>query len=515
MTVKEHGELVSTDHPSGNRGNHTIEGFNAVADESARNAIVQTAADRARVVYQTGGAFPGWYLGTVTGWRQMVLATADSIGLYVRDADGNDANAGTSGAPLKTVTEALKRTPDDVKHAVVIHMGDGSYTLDSFTRTVSAPIGFIGDGGGTGDGFTETQAAELADTGTSASQIVKVGGGLTPDAFKGQTVLITAGPGVGQRGMVRRNTATTFTFSKNFAVAPTSASTYRVVRAAVTLNVVASIQIIAPSAPSGGFTAPSGAPAVAFAQLKLTTSSLLSQIALDAVAAYYGVELDASTAYILQAGQPQFFGKETLFDTGAYPVDLFGAALNADWIGWGIYVTGAWPIVSEFVESSGYIVSDKPVSVGVGAYLTMSGGRIGVSEAGPAVTCSFSGTFVVQTSNVEIENTGAGAAIEARDNGTALITGGPTLIASTGPLLKARRDGMITAGAFIGTPGGLVIDAKGGEIFLTAAPTLDGAVPGSDYSAGITLPLLAGKAAFASDGDGISNADGSLIVRNN
>jgi len=520
MSVKEHGELISTDHPSGDRGNHVIEGFTAVANEAARVAIVQTAADRSRVVYQTGGAFPGWYIGkgSATGddWRALSLATADTIGLYVRDADGVDTNDGSSGSPLKTVTEALRRTPHDIRHAVVIHMGNGSYTLDSFDRSTSAPLAFVGDGGGTGDGFTVTQAAELADTGTTAAQIVKVGGGLTPDAWIGHTVEITAGPGVGQRAMIKQNTATAYTFAKNFAVAPTAASTYRLVRPAVTLTFAASVQISAPSAPNGGFTAAADAPAIVFAQVKIATTTTLSQLALDAIGVYYGVELDTTTAFILQASLPQFYGKETLFDSGAYPVDLFGASANADWIGWGVYCFGAtWPAVGEFVQTNGYVVSENPISVGVGAYLTIGGGRVVVSDANAAVTASFAGTFVAQTSGVAIENTGAGPAVEARDNGTALVAGSLTLTAPTGALLKSRRGGVIVAGAIAGTAGGLVADAQGGQIYFTAAPTLDGASPGSDYAAGIASPLLAGKAAFAANGDGISNADGSLIVRNN
>jgi hypothetical protein len=128
------------------------------------------------------------------------------------------------------------------------------------------------------------------------------------------------------------------------------------------------------------------------------------------------------------------------------------------------------------------------------------------------VTASFTGTLVLNAG--EIENKGAGAAVEVRDNGFAFLAP-VVLTAVTGALVKARRGGVATVGAITGSAGGLVAQAAGGEIFFNAAPTIDGASPGSDYSAGIASPIVAGKAAFASDGDGISHADGSLIARNN
>ena len=68
---KQHGDLISTGYmpsdPNG-RGNHVIQGFNPVTTETVRNAIVQTSLDKGRVINQTAGNFPGWYIGEgVTG----------------------------------------------------------------------------------------------------------------------------------------------------------------------------------------------------------------------------------------------------------------------------------------------------------------------------------------------------------------------------------------------------------------------------------------------------------------
>jgi hypothetical protein len=79
MTI-EHGEVTSPQHPSGNRGVHGIEGFNAVLDEAARAAIVQTAADRGRIVRQTAGSIPGWYIANGAGGWQLI-GTSGGLGI--------------------------------------------------------------------------------------------------------------------------------------------------------------------------------------------------------------------------------------------------------------------------------------------------------------------------------------------------------------------------------------------------------------------------------------------------
>ena len=67
----QHGTMTPADiDPTDvvGRGNHVIQGLNAVVDEAARNAIVQVATDRGRVIEQTAGATPGFYIARgITG----------------------------------------------------------------------------------------------------------------------------------------------------------------------------------------------------------------------------------------------------------------------------------------------------------------------------------------------------------------------------------------------------------------------------------------------------------------
>ena len=60
--MAEHGDLDSTEHPTGNRGNHVVYGLNAVADEATRLALAQVAGDDGRIIKQTGSPDSGPYM---------------------------------------------------------------------------------------------------------------------------------------------------------------------------------------------------------------------------------------------------------------------------------------------------------------------------------------------------------------------------------------------------------------------------------------------------------------------
>lgn len=71
MTI-EHGTVLTTSNPTGNRGIHGIAGFNAVVNEAAREAISQTSADLGRVVVQTAGTNPGYWIADGAGaWERI------------------------------------------------------------------------------------------------------------------------------------------------------------------------------------------------------------------------------------------------------------------------------------------------------------------------------------------------------------------------------------------------------------------------------------------------------------
>lgn len=77
----------------------------------------------------------GLYYGTI--------ASDDLLNLYVDGVNGNDANKGTRAEPLKTLNEALKRTPNNKSNTIHLHAGQ-TFILDvrvevvSCTRTITA-----------------------------------------------------------------------------------------------------------------------------------------------------------------------------------------------------------------------------------------------------------------------------------------------------------------------------------------------------------------------------------------
>jgi hypothetical protein len=112
--MAEHGTLLPTDvspADAAGRGNHTIEGFVAVANHTLRTAIVQTSADRGRVIRQTGGTGPGWYLALGTTGQWQLIGDADEATLEsyadaavtAHDGDGG-AHAGTFDAAGSAAT---------------------------------------------------------------------------------------------------------------------------------------------------------------------------------------------------------------------------------------------------------------------------------------------------------------------------------------------------------------------------------------------------------------------------
>lgn len=67
MTV-DHGTITPANGPVGStRGNHIIQGWAAVVDEAARAVLTVLATDLGRVVRQTAGLRPGYYISDTTG----------------------------------------------------------------------------------------------------------------------------------------------------------------------------------------------------------------------------------------------------------------------------------------------------------------------------------------------------------------------------------------------------------------------------------------------------------------
>ena len=163
MTTKQHAQ-ASKDAQSG-RGIHGIYGATDVADETARAAIVVTAADVAtgRVWRQTGGDRPGIYVAIAEGSGLDKFASIDNPALKLSasvEAADFDAVPGVLHRwdQSQTLTATLPVTPpDDTRIGFVSVTGfGGSLTLDAGASTFfglvptipvptypSAPVAFV------------------------------------------------------------------------------------------------------------------------------------------------------------------------------------------------------------------------------------------------------------------------------------------------------------------------------------------------------------------------------------
>ena len=160
--TKQHGALTPSDIKPADaegRGNHVIQGLESVADETARNAIVQTSLDRGRVVEQTAGNSPGFYIArgttgsfyrvTETAVQEMHLVTSGEVTAGYFTLTGNPTDVDNvcvtkvvgSGARQinKQVVGATGATPDfDVLSTNQIHInsnGGASGLSDTIVAT--------------------------------------------------------------------------------------------------------------------------------------------------------------------------------------------------------------------------------------------------------------------------------------------------------------------------------------------------------------------------------------------
>jgi len=87
--MPEHGNAART--ANSGRGIHPILGFTDVANAAARVAITQVAADKGRVVHQTGGEVPGYYVADGTGvWTYLDIGGSPVVTPTSLAANAND-----------------------------------------------------------------------------------------------------------------------------------------------------------------------------------------------------------------------------------------------------------------------------------------------------------------------------------------------------------------------------------------------------------------------------------------
>lgn len=136
----QHSQFTNTSQES----NHTIEGAPQAATVAARAAYPQAAADSGRVIRQTGGVRPGWYICDGAGGTPLLAEeTSPPLDNFTATADPgvtNDVDEGyTVGSRwLNTTTGALYFCTDNSDGAAVWEPLNEVVVVDSdATRTLT------------------------------------------------------------------------------------------------------------------------------------------------------------------------------------------------------------------------------------------------------------------------------------------------------------------------------------------------------------------------------------------
>lgn len=183
------------------------------------------------------------------GYRKMASlssmaleVTSGPITLYVDATKGSDANEGlTASTPLLTITAALNKLPQTIRHTPTINVAAGTYTekvmippailmtsvlINGEAMAPTAPA--AGLASGTFDASFGTQL--FPNIATVAA------GGWTADALVGFFVQMTSGSKIGTRLPIISNTATTLTLGLYVNTAAYQGQTFTLVKPVVFLN---------------------------------------------------------------------------------------------------------------------------------------------------------------------------------------------------------------------------------------------------------------------------------------
>ena len=159
--------------------------------------------------------------------------TTANVDLYVDNINGDDANDGSVGNPLKTLVEAESRLPLVIDHRVIIHMlpydvsvpNVGYYEWPVFrARVLNENIFVVSES-------IEVLATGTAQAGSDQYKLVTTGG-LTVDEYVDSyaSIYITSGLSVGDRRTISENTATDIVPANTFSDAVAAGDTYEIVR---------------------------------------------------------------------------------------------------------------------------------------------------------------------------------------------------------------------------------------------------------------------------------------------
>jgi hypothetical protein len=144
----------------------------------------------------------------VPGMPGVAAETTAPLDLYVDPVAGDDAAPGTLADPLRTLTAARTRFPARIHHKVRVLMVPGTYELPSFVGpSYRAPLELVAwQNGALATGTVLLEG--VADAGSDAITCVVPGGGLGVDAFRGKSLRMLDGVNAGKIRHLKGNSAT-------------------------------------------------------------------------------------------------------------------------------------------------------------------------------------------------------------------------------------------------------------------------------------------------------------------
>jgi len=277
--------------------------------------------------------------------------TVADVDLYVRAADGDDDNPGTSVSPLETLQAAVDLLPNTINHTVIIHVGPhagNGYDMPVFkNKILNANIWVISDGGGGGtDGFTEIVSSTAALAGSTNISVRS--SGLSDTEFDGfgehfgRTIEILTGDAAGDRRSIHHNDTQDIVVNLPFSATISEDDTYRIVEPETIIYISSSVSsyIIAQDCgerqPANDILG--GASKINFANFKFD-SSVATQLNINSSAVgLYGIELVEHIIFVgFSSGLTA--GTDSMIHPDVFAVDAYNDLSldsNTEWRGWGL-----------------------------------------------------------------------------------------------------------------------------------------------------------------------------------
>jgi len=455
-------------------------------------------------------------------------STTGTLDIYVSGVSGDDSAAGTESAPIATIAEAYRRTPDIVRDPVRIHLGPhagAGYEIPTFqNKKLYNNVYVFSD-------ETTTLSTGIADAGGSVNALVDTVGGFTVDEHLGVSIEILTGDAAGDRRMVTANTADTFTPSAPFSAAISAGDTYRLFEPSVVVFCEEGL----PATPGSGLVAKNagnfgrlgdslspfgiddGRGMLVFANLIWDTTSVEGGLASSTIA-FWGIKITGDDWQPISQGDSLvLMGMDVSQPSAFAPMYDLGAKSSTSWKGWGVSQTNAPGGMSFFTKASGYIISGPAGTLGIqqSAQVVLYGGRIlaglisfspgqlpnphsmlikGASASLPFI---IDGKVTLQGLNVKAQF--LWCTIDSAEDGVAVLDGAECRLGSTTITVTGTNDGIVASTQGKVTFSNVTVNvATGVETRVTDAEGVD-----------VTRTI----AAYDAKGKYIAVSDGTVIQR--